>query len=166
MLLRARNVKITTMKKRVSVKWEHNLMFQGIADNRIIDLDAGLNEGGNGAGMRPKALLLIALGGCTGMDVVNLLTKMREKFSSFEVNIEATINPEQPLVYNGFEVTYLISGKEIHTPKVVKAVTMSMNTYCGVASMLRKVAPVTYHIIVNGIHLDLDKFKTDDIMTD
>ncbi|MEG0948196.1 MAG: OsmC family protein [Bacteroidales bacterium] len=147
------------MKKRVSVKWEHNMLFQGAVDDRVIALDAGPNEGGNNDGVRPKALMLIALGGCTGMDVVSLLTKMREKFSSFEVNIEASIDPEHPLVYSGFDVTYLISGKEIHTPKVVKAVKMSMNTYCGVAQMLRKVAPVTYHIIVNGVHLDLSKFE-------
>ncbi|MEG1585263.1 MAG: OsmC family protein [Bacteroidales bacterium] len=147
------------MKKRVSVKWEHNMLFQGAVDNRVITLDAGPNEGGNNDGVKPKALLLIALGGCTGMDVVSLLNKMREKFSSFEVNIEATIDPAQPLVYSSFDVTYLISGQEIHTPKVVKAVKMSMNTYCGVAQMLRKVAPVNYHIIVNGVHLDLDKFQ-------
>lgn len=147
------------MKKRVSVKWEHNMLFSGVVDDRVITLDTTEKEGGNDAGIRPKALLLVALGGCTGMDVVSLLNKMREKFKSFEVNIEATIDPETPLVYSSFDVTYLISGSEIHTPKVVKAVKMSMNTYCGVAMMLRKVAPVNYHIVVNGVHLDLDKFK-------
>lgn len=147
------------MKKKVSVKWEHNMLFQGAVDNRVISLDAAPNEGGNNDGVRPKALMLIALGGCTGMDVVSLLTKMREKFTAFEVNIEATIDPEKPLVYSAFDVTYLISGQETNTPKIVKAVKMSMDTYCGVAQMLRKVAPVTYHIVVNGVHLDLSKFE-------
>ncbi len=134
------------------------MAFQGVVDDKVILLDAAPNEGGSGSGVRPKALLLIALGGNTGMDVVNFLNQMNEKFKSFEVNIEARIDPEDPLVYSSFEVTYLISGAEIHTPKVVKAVQMSMNTYCGVAMMLRKVAPVNYHIIVNGVHLDLNKF--------
>ncbi|MEG1616966.1 MAG: OsmC family protein [Bacteroidales bacterium] len=150
------------MKKRVSVKWDHNMVFQGALDDKVITLDAGPKEGGNGVGVRPKALLLVALGGCTGMDVVSILNKMREKFKSFEVNIEATIDPETPLVYSSFDVTYLISGQEIHTPKVVKAVKMSMNTYCGVAKMLRMVAPLHYHIVVNGVHLELDKFALND----
>lgn len=134
------------------------MTFQGVVEDKVILLDADPKAGGNGAGVKPKALLLIALGGCTGMDVVSLLNKMRENFKSFEVNIEATIDPDDPLVYSSFDVTYLISGAEIHTPKVVKAVQMSMQTYCGVATMLRKVAPVNYHIVVNGVHLDLQKF--------
>lgn len=147
------------MKKKVSVKWDHNMLFEGAIDNRVITLDAAPSDGGNGEGIRPKALMLVALGGCTGMDVVSLLTKMREKFTAFEVNVEASIDSEQPLVYSGFDITYIISGEEIHTPKVVKAVKMSMDTYCGVAQMLKKVAPVTYHIVVNGVHLDLSKFE-------
>ncbi|MDO5569921.1 MAG: OsmC family protein [Bacteroidales bacterium] len=147
------------MKKEVFVKWDHNMVFQGIIDNKVITLDTAQNESGLTAGIRPKALMLVALGGCTGMDVVNLLNKMREKFKSFEVGIQATIDPEQPLVYSSFDVTYIISGEELHTPKIVKAVRMSMDTYCGVAMMLRRIAPVNYHIIVNGVHLDLKKFE-------
>ena len=134
------------------------MVFQGIIDNKIITLDSENNENGQPTGIRPEALMLVALGGCTGMDVVNLLNKMREKFKSFEVNIEATKDNEKPLVYSSFDVTQIISGEGIHTPKVVKAVKMSMDTYCGVAMMLRKIAPVNYHIIVNRIRLEIDKF--------
>ena len=146
------------MKSRVSVKWLNNMAFQGISDSHVVSLDASHEEGGNDNGLRPKALLMMALGGCTGMDVVNLLTKMREKFKSFEVNIEATIDHDNPLVYSSFEVTYIISGPEINTPKIVKAVKMSMDTYCGVAMMLRKIAPINYTIIVNGVTLDIKNF--------
>ena len=149
------------MKNRVSVKWENKLHFHGILDERIVPIDAVDPEDEGSHGIRPKGLLLMALGGCTGIDVASILQKMREDFTSFEVNVSATPDLQNNNIYESFQISYLISGKELHTPKIVRAVRMSMNTYCGVSQMLEKVGPVEYEIIVNGVKLDLDKFETD-----
>lgn len=105
-------------------------------------------DGSAPSGPGPKALLLTALSGCTGMDVVALLRKMRVEFTRLEVNAEAELTEEHPKVYREILLTYRVAGPDISEEKVCKAIEMSQDRYCGVSAMLRAHCPIRYELIV------------------
>ena len=132
--------------KEARVIWTEGMQFIGTANsNHAIVMDASPEVGGVNSGVRPGELLLIGLGGCTGMDVVSILNKMRVKFDSFQIKVRAESAPEHPKVYTRIELTYLISGKDIPPDKVEKAIELSQSKYCSVGAMLGKTAPISYH---------------------
>jgi len=93
-------------------------------------------------GTRPKQLLLAALAGCTGIDVVSLLEKMRVIYSDFNLNVSADLTDEHPKVYSAIYLTYQIKVNHSDKEKVEKAVKLSEEKYCGVSAMLIKNCPV------------------------
>lgn len=98
------------------------------------------------AGARPKQLLLASLAGCTGIDVVSLLAKMRVEYSDFSLSVEADLTDEHPKVYSAIYLTYHIKVNEADKEKVEKAVKLSEEKYCGVSAMLKKNCPIYIHI--------------------
>lgn len=106
--------------------------------NITIDLDPA--DGGNSTGPRPKALMLVSLAGCTGVDVVMILNKMRVEFSDFSIDIEGELTDTEPKVYHTVKLTYKIKVKKEDESKVEKAVDLSQNKYCGVSMMFRAFA--------------------------
>lgn len=132
--------------KEARVIWTEGMQFVGAADsNHAMVLDAAPEVGGTNSGVRPGELLLIALGGCTGMDVVSVLNKMRVKFDSFHIKLSAESATEHPRVYTRIELTYVISGKDIPPDKVERAIELSWSKYCSVGAMLEKTAKISYH---------------------
>lgn len=113
----------------------------------VVRIDAPM-DGSEPSGPGPKALLLTALSGCTGMDVVALLRKMRVDFVSFAIAAEAELTEEHPKVYKEILLTYRIAGAEISEEKVRKAIEMSQERYCGVSAMLRAHCPIRYELII------------------
>lgn len=111
-----------------------------------ITVDAGKEVGGQGLGPTPKPLMLASLAGCTGMDVVSLLNKMRISFDSFNLKVEGELNEEHPKKYNKITVYYQLKGNDIPYDKVEKAVTLSLDKYCGVAAVYKQVIDVSYVI--------------------
>ncbi len=93
--------------------------------------------------------MLTALGGCTGLDVVSILAKMRVVLDGFEVRLHADQTEEHPKVFKGIHVTYVFRGAELPQDKLQKAVSLSQERYCGVSAMLAKACPITYEILVN-----------------
>ena len=93
----------------------------------------------------PMDTVLIALGGCTGMDVVSILEKMRVRFESLEIEVRGERNEEHPRVYTKIEIVYRIKG-DVDEEKVKKAVELSMERYCSVAAMLKKSAEIEHRI--------------------
>lgn len=90
--------------------------------------------------------MMVALAGCTGMDLVSLMNKMRVKYDSLNIIVEGDITEEHPKHFTKMKVIYEISGKEVDLKKVEKAVTMSKDKYCGVSYSYKKAMEMEYEI--------------------
>jgi putative redox protein len=134
------------MKHTVKTIHRKNMSFESIFDKHTVIIDAQPEHGGNDEGPSPKKLLLSALAGCTGMDVVGILQKMRVEFSDFSIDVEAEMTEEHPKHYKSFHILYHLKGKNIDIEKVKKAVELSQERYCGVSYMFGKFAQITHHI--------------------
>ncbi len=113
--------------------------------NVIIDLDKA--GGGNNLGTSPKILMLVSLAGCTGVDVVGILNKMKVEFSDLTINVDAHLTEEHPKIYDDVTVTYSIKVDKVNQSKVKRAVDLSQETYCGVSEMFRAFAKLSSRII-------------------
>ncbi|MCG8331056.1 MAG: OsmC family protein [Chitinophagales bacterium] len=130
---------------KVKTVWKDKMAFDSQIDNHTLRIDAnGLM--GDDSGPSPKKLLLSALAGCTGMDVVALLKKMRVDITGFEMDIEADLTNEHPKVYSEIRLVYRFWGNDLKKDKIEKAVKLSQDKYCGVSTMLKKNSPIPYSI--------------------
>jgi putative redox protein len=133
------------MEHEATVRWAGNMTFIGKAgSNHLVPMDTTPEFGGDSSATKPMELLLIGLGGCTGMDIVSLLKKMRQDFSGIEMSITADRSEEHPNVYTKIDLEYVIYGRGIDKEKVKRAVELSQEKYCSVSAMLRKSCPVNY----------------------
>lgn len=119
--------------------WKGGLAFNSRQNNASIEIDAN-------AGFGPKALLLTGLAGCSGVDVVDILEKMRVPFASLVIDAEADQTEEHPKVFKDIHLTYNLVTEEQNRDKVAKAIDLSLEKYCGVAAMLAKNSAITYSI--------------------
>lgn len=133
-------------KHIVKTDWKGNLTFQSEIGNHKIIMDAPEMAGGKDLGPSPKKLMLAALSGCTGMDVVSILQKMRVKFSNVNIEVQGDVTDENPKHYFKMHVIYTFTGKNLPLEKLEKAVKMSEETYCGVGALYRKAIEVTSEI--------------------
>jgi putative redox protein len=140
------------MKEELVAQWTNGMSFTSTVNDHEITIDAHPKVGGEGKGPRPKPLLLYSLAGCTGMDVVSLLKKMRVDYSDFKIRISAELTEDHPKYYSKIHISYIFSGQDIDKGKVEKAVNLSQDKYCGVSYMLGKAAEITYEIIINENH--------------
>ena len=136
------------MQNKVNVAWTCNMAFEAEVNDFKIKIDADERVGGQNTGPRPKALTLVSLGGCTGMDVVSILAKMRVVPYYFNVEITGELTEEHPKIYNKIHVVYTFRGKDLPLAKLEKAVSLSQDKYCGVNAMLSKAAVITNEIII------------------
>ena len=128
--------------------WKQGLTFESHLNQHTINIDTTIKGGGADTGFNPKALLLSALAGCTGMDVVSILNKMRVKFSNLEIEVNADQTDDEPKVFKDFNIIYRLKTDPSNKDKIRKAVDLSMDKYCGVSAMLLKHAPIFYKIII------------------
>ena len=135
---------------KVETQWSSEMSFDSTVNNHRIVMDSDPAFGGQEKGPRPKMLVLSALGGCTGMDVVSILNKMRVNPDSFRVVAEADIADEHPKVFTKIHLTYEFKGKNLPQDKLKKAVDLSQERYCPVSAMLKKACPFTYEIKITG----------------
>ncbi len=135
------------MKSEVTATWTGDMAFEADVNGHRIVMDAAATEGGKDSGARPKALLLAALTGCSGMDVVSILRKMREPCSWFAMRAEAESREEHPKKYISIKLVYQFKQSDKLNPdNVRKACTLSQEKYCGVSAMLRDTAPLAWEI--------------------
>lgn len=144
------------MSAQINLQWIENSTFETELNGHPVIIDTSVENGGNDAGPRPKALMLVALGGCTGMDVAPLFRKMRVRFDDLSIEVTAETSDGIPMVYTSFHVTYRISGNPDDSAKMIKAVHLSQEKYCGVTLMMKKIAPVTWEIVLNGAPLNME----------
>ncbi len=142
------------MKDLANITWNEKVSFIAETEGHKIVMDTFPEHGGENKGVRPKPLLLFALGGCTGMDVISILSKMREKVDFFNIQVEGELTEEHPKYYKKIVVTYQVKGENINPENVKKAVHLSEEKYCGVSAMLRKAAEIVTRIEINGQVID------------
>ena len=132
----------------VNVNWTGDMAFDAEVNGFSIKIDATEAVGGKNGGPRPKPLTLVSLGGCTGMDVISILGKMRVEPDYFNVEISGELTEEHPKYYNKIHIRYIFRGENLPMAKLEKAVTLSQDRYCGVTAMLDKAADITHEIVV------------------
>jgi putative redox protein len=136
-------------KQQVKISWKDKMAFSADVDGHEIMLDAAEKAGGENRGPRPKPLMLAALAGCTGMDVVSILKKMRVEVEDFNVSVEGDLTEEHPKQFTKMHVIYEFKGKDLPMEKLKKAVSLSEERYCGVSATYRQAMEITSEIKVS-----------------
>lgn len=128
----------------ILVRWIGKTQFVA-TDNmgHSLVIDTPKEFGGDNTGFTPMQLLLAALGGCTGMDMINILEKQRQKVGGLEIKVYGERKPEPPRVYNKIHIEYLVKGEDLDEKAVQKAIKLSEEKYCSVGAMIRKEAKLT-----------------------
>jgi putative redox protein len=133
-------------------RWVDGLKFDGtFSSGYTVVLDSPPEHGGNGHGPRPVELLLMGLAGCTGMDVIAILQKKRQKVSSFEVHVSGERRDEHPRTFTKVHVLYDVVGQGVDVDAVRQAVHLSEEKYCSVAAILRQSVPIQSEIRVREV---------------
>ncbi len=134
-----------------TVKWIDGMMMVGeSASGHAIVMDGPEEMGGNNLGVRPMEMLLLGMGGCTTVDVVSTLKKMRENISNCRVEISAERADEHPKVFTDIHMHFVIEGENLNEKKIAKAVSLSADKYCSASIMLGKTATVTHDFSINA----------------
>lgn len=133
----------------VKVKWIDGLRFVA-NDNKghSIIMDVSEAHGGEGSGFGPMQLLLAALGGCTGIDMVEILRKQRQKLEDLEMIVSGERVSEPPKVYDEVHVEYKLKGRDLQEKAVQRAAQLSQDKYCSVGATLKAKAKVSYNYVI------------------
>lgn len=121
--------------------WKGGKEYESFQNDAKINLHSGVGFG-------PKALLLTGLAGCSGIDVVEILEKMRVPFADLQIEAEADQTDDHPKVFKTIHLIYKIKADEENRSKIEKAINLSLDKYCGVAAMLKKNSPIRYNLII------------------
>lgn len=132
-------------EKKAVVRQIHGVTFAGKADsNHWVVMDGPETVGGSDAGARPKELLLMALGGCTGSDVAAILRKKRVPLEGFEIRLSANTQEEHPQVFTDIHIEYVFFSETIPVADVERAIELSTTKYCSVSAMLNASVKITH----------------------
>ena len=134
------------MKETVNVSLKGKMAFEVEVNRHKIIIDADEKVGGENMGPRPKPLMLAALGGCTAMDVVSILRKMRVNFETVNVKVDGELTEEHPKHFYKIHITYEFTGRDLPLEKLKKAINLSQDRYCGVSYSYAKAMELTYEI--------------------
>ena len=121
------------------------------SSNHWVIMDTAKAMGGAEAGASPMELVLFALGGCTGMDIISILKKMRVAYDEFRITMDFTRTSEHPKVYSDITLHFHFTGTDLPLAKLEKAVALSRDRYCGVQAMLRGSVNITTEIHVHEV---------------
>lgn len=131
---------------RSHTKWLGGLAFESTNPGGTVQIDASIEQGGTGLGLRPKALMLNSLAGCSAMDIANLVGKMRAEIDTFTIDVEGDLTDAEVQTFHTFRVTYNFYGANLDETKLEKIVHMSTDKYCGVMEMFRHFAKIEISI--------------------
>lgn len=137
------------MGQSITAKWTGKMAFETEVNGHKLVMDATSEVGGEDKGPRPKPLMLVALAGCTGMDVISILGKMRVEVKDFKVTVSGDQTDQHPKHYYKMHVVYEFTGTDLPMEKLKQAVSLSEEKYCGVGAFYRKVIDVTSEIVVH-----------------
>lgn len=133
-----------------TVKWIDGMMMVGeSASGHAVVMDGPEELGGKNLGIRPMEMLLLGMGGCTTIDVVSTLKKMREDVRDCRVEISAERADEHPKVFTNIHLHFIIEGTNLNDKKIEKALSLSADKYCSASIMLGKSAAITHGFAIN-----------------
>lgn len=136
------------------VTWKDGMAFDAELDGFHFTIDADQQFGGRGLGPKPKGLTLVSLAGCTAMDVVSILGKMRVTLDSLDVSVQGTLADEHPKRFLKMIVRYTVTGKDVPLDKLKRAISLSEESYCGVRATLAPSVEIGHEIFLNGVRVD------------
>ncbi|MDC1447600.1 OsmC family protein [Candidatus Thioglobus sp.] len=129
----------------LSVNWVDGMLMVGKSHSgHSITMDGPIEIGGENLGVRPMEMLLLGVAGCTMIDVVTTLKKMRQDLSHCETKISAERANEHPKVFTDIHIHFIVKGKDLDSKKVDKAISLSAEKYCSASIMLGKTANITH----------------------
>ncbi|WP_115460668.1 OsmC family protein [Winogradskyella aurantiaca] len=138
------------MFNTVITHWKGDLTFE--SDNpsgKFVTMDTDV-EGKDREGLSPKAMMLSSLAGCSGLDVISILDKMKVPLDDFKIEVTGELTDEHPKYYKKVNVDYHFYGSDLKKDKCEKAVQLSVDKYCGVMAMFRRFAEISielhYHV--------------------
>ena len=127
----------------VTTTWKRKMQFESTnPSGETLLINAGAENGGEGAGLRPKAMMLASLAGCSGLDIASLIEKMKLEVEDFKIETSANLTEEDPKIYDSVIVEYHFYGNNLNETKLQRAVDLSVDKYCGVMEMFRKFATI------------------------
>lgn len=115
---------------------------------QVVEIDANPAIGGEGKGFRPMEMMLVGLGGCSGIDMVNILTKQKESLEDIQINIEATRRSEEPPIFDVININFDLYGP-LNEQKVARAINLTFEKYCSVANILSRSAKINFTYTIN-----------------
>jgi len=133
------------MTHSIKSTWKGTMQFDNKIGNHIVTTDT-TPPMSDDAGASPKRLLLASLAGCTGIDVIMLLEKMKVKITGYEMEVEADLTDEHPKVYSEMRLKYIFYGKDLDRKKVQRAIDLSQDKYCGVSAMIKMICPLKLEV--------------------
>lgn len=134
-----------------TIRYDGGMQFTGAGGSgHDVVMDAAPEVGGTNAGTRPMELTLVSLGGCTGMDVVSILKKMRVDIGAFDIAVEADRASRHPKVYTAIRMRYRLESADATPEQLLRAVRLSQEKYCSVSAMLRETARIVSEVYLNG----------------
>jgi putative redox protein len=134
----------------VNVQYLKGMHFVARGANPVdIHMDAKPEFGGDGLGASPMELILMGVAGCSGIDVVSILGKMRMSYDRFELTVDGERAEEHPKVFTTMQIVYKFWGENLEEDKLRKAIDLSLNKYCSVSNTVNKVAKIDYRLELN-----------------
>jgi len=130
----------------IDVQWAQGMAFRTNINGFEMLMDADEKVGGHNLGPRPKPLLLASLGGCTAMDVISILKKMRIEPEYFNIRVAGEMTEEHPKHFTKIHLVYEFRGENLPLGQLQKAVSLSQEKYCGVSETLRKSVEITAEV--------------------
>ena len=128
-----------------TIRLTGGMQFVASADSgHAVVMDADADSGGNNTGSRPMELLLMGIGGCSGMDIISILRKKKQEVKGLEARVNGTVADEYPHRYTEITIEYIVRGKELSEEAVRRAVQLSMDKYCSVKATLEGSAKITF----------------------
>lgn len=127
------------------VKWQGNMAFEATTEaGHSVLMDASVDVGGGDKGPRPMEMVLMGLGGCSGIDVVMMLQKGKQDIKDCEIEITAERSDTVPMVFTKIHVHFKVTGTDLNEKKVQRAVNLSAEKYCSVSIMLAATVAISH----------------------
>lgn len=134
----------------VTVKYVGGMAFEGVGDSGVITKIASSVAEAEHVGASPMELLLMGVAGCSGIDIVGILEKMRVNFEAFEIGVEGERAEDHPRVFTEIRVVYKFWGTDLPEDKLRRAIDLSFEKYCSAIHTINKVAQVTYTLEIRA----------------
>lgn len=141
---------------KATMTWKEGMAFECDNNGKKTWTDATPDHGGSDKGPTPKELVMNAMMGCTAIDVVSILRKMRQEIGTFTMENEVEKNLDHPVHFKTALLTFKLTG-DLDTEKVIKAVDASLTKYCGVNYMISLSCDISYRILLNGTEIKTGK---------